>query len=86
VRRVEVPHLPEEEREHDHVHHGLDHRPQHAERRLLVANLQVALREEDEQLAVAPQLRQPEPDPAGRRTDDVGLDQGGGSDCHELRG
>ncbi len=48
--------LAEEEAEHDHREERLDHRPRRAERRLLVADLDVAPDQEVDQLAVFPDL------------------------------
>ena len=52
----ELRELPEEEREHDHRQERLQHRPGDADRRLLVAHLHVAPREDHRQVAGTPEL------------------------------
>ena len=60
----------EEEREDEGEDQRLQDRPADPEEALLVADLELALGEEIDQLAVRPELAQPEPAPAPRRRDD----------------
>ena len=57
----------EDEGEHEHAYDRLDDRPADPEQRLLVAGLDVAESEEHDQLAVRPQLAQPQRPAAARR-------------------
>ena len=61
---------PEDDREDEHRQQGLEHRPGHAEHRLLVADLDVAPDQEKEQLAGVVQLLPVDRDPARARPDD----------------
>ena len=60
----------EEDREHHHHHHGLDDGPGEAEHGLLVAHLDVAHGEHEEELAIGPELLEVERAPALDRLDD----------------
>ena len=61
---------PEEQAEDDHRHQGLQNGPGGAEDRLLVPDLHVPPRQEEEQLASLPQLSEVDGLPAGGRLDD----------------
>ena len=54
--RRQVGELPEDEREDDHRQERLQHRPRDADQRLLVAHLDVAPREDQREVASAPEL------------------------------
>ena len=68
--RGEVRELPEDECERNHRQERLQDRPRDADRRLLVANGDVAPGEPEQQLAVVPQLGDVEMRPARRGLDD----------------
>jgi len=81
-----VEQLVEDDREHDHRQEGLQDRPGHPQHGLLVADEDVAPGEEVEQLAVLPQLPEPEPHPPLGRPDDQGGHRRATSisgDCHD---
>ena len=68
--------MAEEETEDDHGRERLDHHPQDTERGLPVAQLDVARRQNPEELPVAPQLGQIDRLPAAMRTQDKGRRSG----------
>ena len=74
--RADVREPPEEDREDDHRQQRLQNGPGDAEQRLLVAHLDVAPDQEVEQLAIGPDVLQPEGAPAL-----LGLDQDVGNRC-----
>ena len=61
---------PEEQAEDEHGEQRLQHGPRHAERRLLVPDLDVTPDEEEQQLAIVPQLAKAQRRPAARGIDD----------------
>src|SRR5215213_5225145 len=61
---------PEEEAEHEHGEQRLQHSPRHPECRLLVPDLDVTPDEEEQELAIRPQLAEAQGGPAARWVDD----------------
>ena len=79
-------HAAEDERKDEGVRERLEDRPGGAEKALLVADLQLPLGNEVQELPVVPELREAEAAPAARRPDDdlrrVGRDHRGHGDTH----
>jgi hypothetical protein len=78
---VDAADLVDHDREDDHGQERLQDRPGRAEERLLVAHLDVAPREEEQELAEAPEVGQAEAREALRRADDDRLVSFGGRCC-----